>query len=287
MLGYVATMPDYAARSTESQGCKIDIGSVGLHTSIVGDGEPVLLVAGLGGRGEFWKHQVAALAKRFRVVAFDHRGCGRSTPGVLTASVAQLADDVVALLDALDLEKVSLIGHSTGGAIGQHIALGRPERLSRLILSSTWPGPDAYFLELFRLRRSILENCGPSDYLSSGTFLATSGSDLQRAMAAGSNSVPERLAAFPGLAVELSRLDAVVRHDLSSRLGEIAIETLCIAAKDDLITPYGFTEELARLIPHARISLFELGGHFLPQTNPKAYNAMVLDFLRGCTEDET
>jgi aminoacrylate hydrolase len=260
---------------------RIAVDDVELSVTSVGQGPVVLLVAGLGGRGAFWHKQIGLLSRHFHVLTFDHRGCGNSTPGKMTESVAQLAGDVLGLLDALEIDKVALVGHSTGGAIGQHLALDASHRLDRLVLSSSWPGPDTYFTELFRLRRSILEQCGPLDYLSSGTFLATPGDYLQAEIATAQSYMADRLAAFPGLEVELSRIDAVVRHDLRTRLPEIAVETLCIAAQDDQITPPGFTREMAGAIPGAELVLLEQGGHFAPMTVSDDYNAQLMSFLLG------
>ena len=87
------------------------------------------------------------------------------------------------------------------------------------------------------------------------------------------------MAAWPGLEVELSRLAAVAGHDLRSQVHKIGHRTLCIGAADDQITPSGFTEELARLIPGAQLHLLPRGGHFCPIVETSAYNERVLQFL--------
>ena len=81
-----------------------------------------------------------------------------------------MAKDVLALMDAMGIDQAGLVGHSTGGAIGQHIALDQPERLSKLVLSCSWAGPDEYLTQLFRTRREILISCGPLAYLTMGTL---------------------------------------------------------------------------------------------------------------------
>ena len=257
-----------------------------LHVEATGDGAPLILVAGLGGRGAFWSRQIAPLAEHFRVMTFDHRGCGSSTRDRPVTSVAHMAADVLAILDALGIARAHLVGHSTGGAIGQHLGVHHPHRLDRLVLSASWPGPDPYFLTLFRNRRAILERCGPLAYLENGTFLATPSFHLQPMMRDDVAGIAQRVAAFPGLAVELSRIDAVMAHDLRAELHRVKAPTLCIGARDDQITPPGFTEELARLIPGARQVLLDRGGHFCPIVQTAAYTAAVLEFLtEGSTDD--
>lgn len=250
-----------------------------IHVEITGDGPDLLLVAGLGGRGAFWNKQIQDFAAHFRVITFDHRGCGESTPDRVVYGAEHMAKDVLALLDAMDIESTLFVGHSTGGAIGQHIALDNPDRLKKLVLSCSWPGPDTYLTELFRSRREILISCGPLAYLTMGTYLAMPSRTLQEQMSDARQFMEERLAAFPGLEVELSRINAVYTHDLRSRLHAIKTPTLCIGAEDDGITPAGFTEELASLIEGAELHLLPSGGHFSPIAATQSYNKRVLEFL--------
>lgn len=258
---------------------RVNVGDADIHTEVTGDGPPLLLVAGLGGRGAFWQKQVQAFAKAFRVITFDHRGCGDSTPDKVVYGAEHMAEDVLALMDAMSIPKAHLIGHSTGGAIGQHIALKAPDRLEKLVLSCSWAGPDTYLTQLFRTRREILISCGPLAYLTMGTYLAMPARNLQQQMTSARAFMEERLAAFPGLEVELSRINAVYTHDLRSELHKITVPTLCIGAEDDQITPPGFTEEMADLIPGAQKHLLDFGGHFCPIAATDAYNPRVIEFL--------
>jgi aminoacrylate hydrolase len=260
---------------------RIDVGDAEIHVEISGKGPDLLLVAGLGGRGAFWSHQIVPLSQHFRVIVHDHRGCGNSSPGKVVYGAEHMAEDLIALMDALAVDKAHLIGHSTGGAIGQHIALKAPERIDRLVLSCSWAGPDAYFQQLFQTRREILINCGPVAYLTVGTYLAMPSSYLQPQMKSVRAFMEERMAAFPGLEVELSRIAAVVGHDLRSEVHKIGHKTLCIGAFDDQITPPGFTEELATLIPGAELHLLDRGGHFCPIASAQAYNGRIIEFLKG------
>ncbi|MFT7288575.1 MAG: aminoacrylate hydrolase [Halieaceae bacterium] len=257
----------------------IDIGDAEIYVETHGDGFPVFLVAGLGGRSVFWKQQVEAFAEHFKVILHDHRGVGKSTPDKVVFGAEHMSDDLIAVMQAMDIEKAHLVGHSTGGAIGQHIALKQPELLDRLVLSCSWAGPDAYFQHLFQTRRQILINCGPEAYITVGNYLGTPSSFLQPQMTSPRAFMNERMAAFPGLQVELSRLAAVLGHDLRSDVHKIRCPTLCIGAQDDQITPPGFTTELAGLIDGAELKLLEHGGHFCPISSAAVYNPAVLEFL--------
>src|SRR3954466_16253607 len=130
-----------------------------LYYETHGHGPPLLLVPGLGGDGRWWGENVAKLAAQFTVVVHDHRGTGRSTLSRIQYSVAQMADDALQLIEALGSRGVHWCGHSTGGAMGQLLAAGHataspvgqartaehPERIDRLVVSSTWARSDAFF----------------------------------------------------------------------------------------------------------------------------------------------
>lgn len=258
----------------------VSIGDAEIYTEIHGEGEDLLLVAGLGGRAQFWKEQVGPLSKRFRVILHDHRGCGRSTPSRIVYSAEQMADDLLKVMDALKIERAHFAGHSTGGAIGQQIALRAPDRLRNLVLSGSWAGPDEYFLQLFRMRREVLISCGPAAYLTLGTMLATPSWHLQERLVSSKKFLEERIADFPGLEIELSRMSAVTSHDLRSHVHRIDRRTLVIGAEDDQITPIGFSRELARRIPGAKLVELPKGGHFAPIAMAESWNRAVLDFLQ-------
>ncbi len=261
-------------------GRRVAINGYELHVEEYGSGEPLLLVAGLGGSGRFWRAQVEPLARHFRVLLHDHRGVGRSGPAPLVSNAGELADDLLRLMDALGLERVHLVGHSTGGAIGQHIALRAPDRLRSLVLSASWAGPTPLFVQTFHTRRDVLINSGALNYLMVGTLLAAPAWWLAPRFRSTEDYFRERLAEFPGLEVELGRLNAVMTHDLRWQLDRIRTPTLVICARDDQLTPPGLSEELAQRIPGATLQLLDAGGHFCPQTVTDLYNERILAFLQ-------
>jgi aminoacrylate hydrolase len=259
----------------------VSIGDADLYYEEAGAGPPLLLVPGLGGQGSFWISQVPAFSREYRTVIHDHRGAGRSTHSRIAYSVEQMADDTLRLMDALGIEAAHLVGHSTGGAIGQVIALEHPDRLRSLVLSATWAGPDPFFRRLFESRRQTLVDSGIEAYLrASVLFQATPRwvsendefiADIQRVTAAASAPVE----------VLVSRIDAILRHDRRLRLLEIRVPTLVIVARDDMITPPFYSDELAARIPGAKLVVLETGGHYAPAIHSEPYNGEIMRFLRG------
>ncbi|HVG79716.1 MAG TPA: alpha/beta fold hydrolase [Patescibacteria group bacterium] len=260
---------------------KASIGDAEIYYEESGQGEPLLLVPGLSGQGAFWSPQVADLSRDFRVVIHDHRGAGQSTHSRITYSVEQMADDVLKLMDALRIETAHFVGHSTGGAIGQVIALDHPRRLRSLVLSATWAGPDPYFRRVFESRKEVLQTLGLEAYLrASALFL------MPPAWVSANDRVltEQHRAALAGAApieVMTSRIDAIVRHDRRARLGEIRVPTLVIVAQDDMITPRFYSDELASRVPGAKLVVLDGGGHFAPVAAADSYNRAVGGFLRG------
>lgn len=265
--------------ASHAPGRRVALGHTELYVEEHGSGEPLLLVAGLGGVGRFWQAQVAPFAQHFRVVLHDHRGVGRSGPGPLISNAGEMADDLLRLMDALGIESAHFVGHSTGGAIGQHIALREPHRLRSLVLSASWAGPTPLFVQTFQTRRDVLINAGPLNYLMVGTLLAAPAWYLAPRFRSAHDFFSARLAEFPGLDVELGRLNAVMSHDLRHRIGDIRVPTFVIGARDDQLTPPGLSEELAQRIPGAQLHLLAEGGHFCPQTVTDRYNEALLGFL--------
>ncbi len=181
-------------------------------------GFPVLFITGLGGYASFWQEQVAAFAKRFEVVTFDHRGIGQSDPARMGYTVERMAVDAVALLDALEVRRAHVVGHSTGGAVAQVLAIEHANRVASVVLSATWTKADAYFRRLYALRKEILERLGPSIYLQSATlvwypswWVARNNEKLRQIEA-------QHLATFAPTEMVINRIDAMLAFD---RTGEL------------------------------------------------------------------
>ena len=133
---------------------RIVIGDGALYYERQGVGFPVLFVSGLTGFGSFWQDQVAAFAKTFDVITHDQRGIGQSDLTRSGFTVDRMAADVIGLMDALEIERAHIVGHSTGGAMAQILAIEHPKRLASVVLSASWTKPDAYLRRLFGLRIS-------------------------------------------------------------------------------------------------------------------------------------
>ena len=244
---------------------------IALGYESVGAGYPIIFITGLGGYGAYWNFQVAALSQHYRTITFDHRGVG-SSPGDPPYSVEQWAGDTIHLIDHLKLDRVHLVGHSTGGLIAQTIASTNPDRVTSLILSGTWVRPDDRFIRLFKFRKRVLLEMGEEAYQELGRTLAMS-SEASPSPA----RLPTKDATPP--AIVTARIDALLAYDAGTALRRISCPTLVLATKDDLLVPTHLGAVLAAEIPGARLVCLEHGGHHFPRTRSAEYNGLLDQFL--------
>jgi 3-oxoadipate enol-lactonase len=249
-------------------------------------GTPVVLVMGLGGDSTAWPYQLAALAPRYRVLVFDNRGAGRSDAPDEPYTTRIMAGDLLALLDALGVERCHLVGLSLGGAIAQEATLADPARVASLQLHATWAGPHPYFEALVHAVRQARRHFDAEGFyralsvwlFAPATFAAQPElieTVIQRAIHHPYPPYPVSLDAY------LRQTDAVLAHDTRERLHEIRCPTLVGVGTQDLITPPLLAEELARAIPGSRLQTLPDLGHGALWEGPDAFNRLCLDFLAG------
>jgi aminoacrylate hydrolase len=258
---------------------RIAIGDCQLYYERHGAGFPVLFVSGLGGYAAFWREQIPVFAKRFEVIVHDHRGIGQSDHSRISYTVDRMAADVIELMDALGIERAHVVGHSTGGAIAQTLAIEHPRRLASIVVASSWTKSDAYFRRLFGLRKDILERLGPAAYVQSGTLFLYPSWWIAEHNEALRQFEAQSLAGCSAPEIIASRIDAILAFDRTADLHRIRTPTLVVGCEDDLMTPPYFSEALARLIPGSEVKMFPRGGHSFTQVAARDFNTAVLPFL--------
>ena len=150
---------------------KLSVQGGEIYYEVHGAGPPLLLVSGLGGLASYWRPQLPALTDRFQVIVHDHRGTGASARSDIRYSVDQMTTDVLGLMDGLGIPSAHVVGHSTGGAIGQTIALKHGRRLKSLVLFATWCRRDPFFERSFAVRKEILAKSGPEGYVHASNLM--------------------------------------------------------------------------------------------------------------------
>lgn len=250
-----------------------------LYYEVHGQGPPLVLISGLNGVGAFWKPHLQALSRSRTVVLHDHRGTGQSSPSRIDYSVEQMAGDLVELLDHLGIGAADMVGHSTGGAICQVLGIDHPERVASLVLSATWTAADGYFRRLFELRGDVLQAMGPLGYVRASLMFMRPPSWIRDHDATQNEEIAAMVAGFPVPEVMLSRIAALLRFNRRAELGRIGVPTLIVGARDDMVTPVYYSEELGGLIPGARTVILEAGGHFFPVSAAEEFRRILIEFL--------
>jgi aminoacrylate hydrolase len=258
---------------------KLAIAGGEIHYEEAGAGEPLIFVSGLNGVGRYWQPQVAAFSPHFRVITYDQRGTGASDRLQREFSLDQMAAELLMLMDVLRIERAHIVGLSTGGAIGQTLAIEHPGRIARLVMCSTWTHCDPWFRRLFEARRAMYQQAG-SDLHAMFHPLWLLPPDYINAHDAEIDEERRRAAAgAPPVEVSVGRINALLRFDRRAGLSRIQAPTLIIASDNDYITPSYYAKELARAIPGSKLVVLQGGGHSISKTRPEEFNRLVLDFL--------
>lgn len=257
-------------------------GDVELAYEVHGEGEPLLLVQGLGGTKEWWFPQIEHFAASHRVIAYDNRGVGDSDVPYHPWQMADMAADAVAILDAEAIESAHVVGVSMGGMIAQHVALNHPGRVRHLVLCATTPG---------------LHHGFPDIEVLAGML---GGGKRTRAQIARDNLkllfTDETMAAMPELmerTVELGtrhaapargfrhQVGAVIGHNTKERLRELAHRTLVLTGDRDTLIPPLHSQLLAEAIVGAHFEVLEDTAHGFLLDRAADANRLIEEFLRS------
>jgi len=242
---------------------------------------PVLLLGGsLGTTLEMWDGQLP-LAGRLRLVRFDHRGHGRSPVPPGPYEIADLGRDVLALMDALAIERASYLGVSIGGMAGIWLGAHAPDRVERLVLACTsahLPPASAW-----RERAAAVLAAGSPEVIADGVVERW----LTPGYAAEHPDVRARLRAM--LAATYAEgyaacCGAIERMDLRELLPQIAAPTLVISGSEDPATPIEHQRLIAEAIPGARHEVIAPAAHLAAVERADELNALVLDHVRRSTQ---
>jgi aminoacrylate hydrolase len=246
------------------------------------DGVPLILSAGLGGSGNYWLPNLDALARYHRVVLYDHRGTGRSDRALPEhVTVAQMGEDLLALIDALDVERAHIVGHAAGGVAGLALALKAPERIATLVLVNAWSRLDPHFARCFDTRLSLLRDSGPRAYVHAQPLFLYPATWISANFELLDEEEEVHLAHFAGAEAYEKRIAALRSFDVDARLNSVQVPTLVIGSADDMLVPVTSSRRLAEGIPGATLATMAWGGHACNVTDAPQFNKLVLDFLRS------
>lgn len=265
-----------SAQTAENEG-------VQLAYEVLGEGEPLLMIHGLGYDRFGWGPLRDLLARDFKVVVFDNRGVGDSDVPEGPYAVSQMVEDASAVLDAAGIERAHVFGVSLGGYIAQEFALAHPGRLQKLVLASTAPGGP----------RSVpMPAAGLAAFGRFPAMEREAGLRLMVENSLGSYGVREqpelveeiyayRLERGPTLAGWQAQAYAGATFDAYDRSPGIKAPTLVLQGGGDNVVDPRNAELLVELIPNARLELIPDRGHLLIWQEADRLAAIVKEFLES------
>ena len=251
--------------------------AVDVHAVVEGppDRPAVVLSPSLGSSLDMWEPQAAALRGRFRVIRYDHRGHGRSPVPPAPYQIADLATDVVRLLDRLDIPAAHFCGISLGAMTGIVLAATHPRRVRRLVLCCTaarMPTPEAYGQRAAAVRREgtvAIADSVVARWVTPG-FTADQPELIRRLQAMVADTPDEGYAAC---------CEALERMDLRGLLPRISAPTLLIAGAEDSATPPDQAERIAAGIPNAQVQVLSPAAHLASIEQPETVTRLLVSHL--------
>jgi pimeloyl-ACP methyl ester carboxylesterase len=248
---------------------------------VAGNGPCVVLIHGVGMQASIWQQQIDVLAKRHRVVAYDMLGHGGSSLPPKDCTLADYADQLLALFDELEIGRAAVIGHSMGALVALEFAVSHPDRVSAVAALN------AVF------RRSDLEKAAVGQraaQLDDATAVTFAGPAIARWFG---DPVP---AALSGVADQARRLlDAVDPEGYrrsyrlfatadaahKDRLATLSVPALFLTGTDDPNSTPAMSQAMADLVPNGRAEILPGQRHMVSLTDPDAVNRLLLDFLNA------
>jgi pimeloyl-ACP methyl ester carboxylesterase len=247
-----------------------------------GDGEPVLLINGLGADHTTWGLQTAFLSKHFRVIVFDNPGIGQTEGPRGPYTSALFADVAAGLLRFLGFERAHIVGASMGGLIAQQLAVRHAELVRSLTLHCSWWRADRRTTALIRSWQSYARVATPLDlarqiwlWVLTPRFFeecADEIAELEREVE--SNPNPQSAEAFSDQA------EACIGHEALEEIASVEAPTLITVGDGDILTPPSHSFEIKARMPKATLHVWPEMGHAPFWEIPDQFNELTYGFLR-------
>lgn len=252
------------------------INDIDLHYEMTGEGEPLLLIHGLGSSGRDWQPQIDYFSRHFHVVVFDIRGHGQSSRPPGPYSIGLFADDTATLIEQLLVPPVHVLGLSLGGMIAFQLAVDYPHLLKSMTVVNVGPQVKLRSLPLIMKMLRRFMTIRFRGMRKMGEALAW---DLFPGAehAAIRDIFIERWAENDKRAY-LDTMKAIMGWSVADRIDGITTPTLVVASDLDY-TPVAFKEAFVARMPRAKLTIIQNAHHAVPIERPAIFNTVVASFL--------
>ena len=256
---------------------------VNIYYETYGRGFPIVFLHPFSTNGSIWTFQTYAFAQTNQCVAIDERGHGRSDKPQQGYAIKEMAADVIAVLDALKIDKAVFVGNSIGGMITMQVNLDAPDRVAGNVIVSSGTNMAANMSpEAAQAFQNDL--IGAFSGLIDGALSAKSKrekpelADMLKGQFIVDDNFPKHVFSSAG-----GDPNGVFNWNISDRLKDIKKPTLVLAGEEDQATPVASNKFLADNIPNAQLKVLKDVGHFYEVENPADFNKDLQQFLKQVT----
>jgi pimeloyl-ACP methyl ester carboxylesterase len=259
------------------------VGSHTVYYDEFGVGHPLIFISGLGSTRFGWWKQIEPFSKKFRVVNMDNRDAGDSALGTGPYTIADMAEDVAAVIANLNLNRTHIVGISMGGMIAQELAIRHPELVDKLVLVATTAGGPTGVNPKPEIAALLMQMEGDIETRVRRTFTVIAGEGYMAKHPEDLDEIVKHALAKPmSLESYQRQLGACMVHlqgGTADRLAQITAPTLVAHGDYDPLIPYPNGKFLAEHIKGARLSTYPGVGHIVPIESPERFNREVIEFL--------
>lgn len=259
------------------------VNGITINYMVEGQGEPLIMIIGLGSDQSNWRLQVGTFKKYYRTITFDNRGAGKSDRPSGPYTIKMMADDTIGLMDSLGIEKAHIIGVSMGGMIAQELTINYPKRVDKLVLGCTFArrdGTSGFSSEISEALEAYQKSTHDKASIQrlACAFIDFTFNKGHFRMLAIPMKTAIKLSAMSGF---IEQLEAMLAYDSAERLYMIRTPTLVITGTGDRVINPISSELIASLVPKANLVKVEGGSHGFSGEMSDEFNKEVLNFLKN------
>src|SRR5438067_2014048 len=257
-----------------------ELSDVRLYYEVVGDGDPLLLIPGLGNTCRVWDSVAPELAEHFTLIMVDNRGLGRSVARRKPRVLADYSADYAELLDELQLDRAHVLGLSLGGVIAQRVAMDHPSRVDRLVLVSCTDRFSAYLHRMTALLGHSLRRFPRAMFVQTMQVLCTAPQYLDENVDEIDRESRKRVDAGVPARAMATQLRALLRSEVEPERYQIPVPTLVVSGEHDALIPNCYARSMADKIPGSRFVMVPDAGHNPMAEMPDTVLPVITEFLR-------
>ena len=261
---------------------KVKVNDILMFYEVHGEGFPLIMIMGLTGNTNWWDPRwIETLSEKFKIIAFDNRGAGRTDISDREYSIKLFADDTAGLMDALGIPRANVLGISMGGMIAQELVLNYPEKVKKIVLCSTHCGgarsvqaSEEVLGTLTADKRGV-----SAEEVARMTIPLLFTEDFIKNIHGVEELVIEQISKNPiSNEAFMRQVSAIMQFDTCNRLSQVKTPTLILHGKQDILIPPENGSILEKAIPGARLVSFENSAHGLIEETEAVLDT-ILEFL--------